>query len=104
MIAWTIVVVLVVLLYVQNLKMIRHRMYMADYILIMFADEEMCLAYRKGFLDTARSWSRELRDRHLWLHANMTLTRFVPDWGKKHGSPRVAQGALKEWLSREGVI
>jgi|JI10StandDraft_1071094.scaffolds.fasta_scaffold481750_2 hypothetical protein len=104
MVSWIIVVLLLVLLFIQNQKMIRHKMYMADYVLIMFADEEICQVWRKGFLDTAKTWNAELRDKHLWLHANTSLTRFIPDWGKKHGSPVAAGDALKEWLLQEGVI
>lgn len=104
MAAWIIVTLLLVLLFIQNQKMIRHKMYMADYVLIIFADEEIFQAWRKGFLDTAKTRNTELRDKHLWLHANTSLTRFIPDWGKKHGSPVAARDALTDWLLKEGVI
>lgn len=104
MTAWIIVAVLVILLLVQNQRMLRQRMYMADYIIVMFADEQQYNEYRQGFLTVLKSWEGKYQGVSLWLQSNTTLTRFIPEWGKKHGSPVIAEAALNEWLTREGVI
>jgi len=103
MTAWIIVVALVLLLFVQNRRILRQKMYMADYIIVMFADEQQYHDYRQGFLAVVKSWDGKYQGMTLWLQSNTTLTRFIPTWGKRHGSPAVAEAALKEWLTTEGL-
>lgn len=103
MIAWIIVAVLLVIIYKQHTRNVDVKMYMSDYILLMLSEPMTYELYRHEFLQGVKQWPSDVRSKFLWLHSNSYFSSFVPNWGKKTGSPKVVAAALEDWMESEGV-
>ncbi len=78
MTGWIVAAALLLILVFYHFRCVRQRMYMADYILLMFAEPTTYHKWRGAFAIGLLSLDPAFRERRLWLHAQMRSSGYRP--------------------------
>jgi hypothetical protein len=98
MLAAAVFLVMAALMMIQHKRCTTRCMYLADYILFMFADPSSYETFRSGFKDGMLTLDKAFLNKHMWLYANDYMCKFTEQWGKECGSPVATESVLRKWL------